>query len=90
MVTPRMNDAIYDILVRDVGALEHWRDKFRAVDLTQPLPAFYFGGQVGLGGRFGIDDEGCWFVAMDPAYRTPKRETMVMRANAALRELQGT
>lgn len=85
-----MNDAIYDILVREVGALEHWREKFREVDLTQPLDAFYFGGQIGLGGKFAIDAEGCWSVAGAEEYRTPKRDAMVARANAALRELQGT
>ena len=84
------HDAIYDILIRECGAIEHNRERFRAVDLTEPnLRGYIFGGQLGLEGRLVIDGSGHWFVTMHPEDQTPKRTAMMTRANAALVQLQG-
>ena len=83
------HDAIYDILIRECGAIESNRELFRRIDLAVTSQRVRFGGQLGLDGVFGVDREGCWFVAFDPQDATPKREAMCARANAALNELQG-
>lgn len=88
-----MHTAVYDILVRDCKA-NHWlwlRQKFATVDLDQPLEArYHFGtGRLRRNARFKINAEGVWFVDHHERERTEKRDTMVARANAALRELQG-
>ena len=83
-----LHDAIYDILIRECGAIEHNRARFREFDLTQPLSSVRFGGQLGLDGRFAVDAEGRWYVFCDAEDRTPKRDAKIDAANLALAKLQ--
>ena len=82
------HDAIYDILIRECGAIEHNRARFRALELV-PGARIRFGGQLGLDGALVVDDEGVWLVTMHAEDYTPKRHDMRTRANTALHELQG-
>ena len=87
-MTDDPHDAIYDILIRECGAIEHNRARFRALELV-PGARIRFGGQLGLDGHFVVQSDGSWNVEYSDYDHSPKRARMAHAAAEALHALQG-
>jgi hypothetical protein len=85
-VTEAEASAVYDVLVRECGANEWSRTDF-VYEFVSPgcdCTEWRFQGELGFGGKFYPRE---MRVSCYPEDETPKRRTMVERANAALRKM---
>jgi hypothetical protein len=76
---------VYDILVREAGAAEYWREDFiRSHEAG--CEEYRLMSRLGFGGKFWVKRFGVSCYSED---LTPEREAVITRTNAALAALRG-
>lgn len=85
---------IYDILIRECGATEYWRQNFIVCHCVTPytdgdsVPCreYRFQGQLGFGGKFRNHSDR-WYVDYSPEDKKEWRDAFVEIANRKLQQL---
>jgi hypothetical protein len=81
-----MADKVYDILVDVCGAGEYMRDSFVAMQTSEMIYEWRFGGDLGFGGKFwNVNDK--LYVNCYPEDNNPERQKMIDEANEKLSKL---
>lgn len=81
---------IFDILVKECGASEYWRNNFVHIH-SEPhgrCQEYRFQGSLGFGGKF-RNRENRWFVDCYKEDETPERLETIKRTNDLLKQLKG-
>lgn len=85
-LSPELANQVYDILVKFCGAGEYMRDSFVAMETTELIYEWRFGGDLGFGGKF-WNCNGRLYVNCYPEDLNPERQKMIDEANEQLSKL---
>lgn len=84
-LTIEIANKIYDILVKEAGAPECYRDNFVYVESKENCHEYRFQGDLGFGGKFWNDDNK-WYVACYAEDETPERLKIIETTNKELQD----
>jgi hypothetical protein len=88
-LTSEIANKIYDILVKETGALEFGRERFVYTQTHEDCEEYRFQGSLGFGGKFWNDSFyiNIWSVSYYPEDENKKRLKIIKRTNKKLEEL---